>query len=80
MPDVWTIIKENSSLEDGDVWEHLNNQTGGGDGFTVLADGLEIDMEDPTYDVEVEAEEFSIEVENEYDIEIEDDSLEIEID
>lgn len=29
MPDAWTILKDNSTLAQGDAWEHLNNQGGG---------------------------------------------------
>lgn len=25
MPDLWTIVKSNSTLESGDFWEHINN-------------------------------------------------------
>jgi hypothetical protein len=35
--DAWEILISNSTLQSGDVWEHLNNQTGGGG--SVVVDG-----------------------------------------
>lgn len=71
MPDAWTILKENSSLESGDAWEHLNNQeTGVGIGL-VLLDGLEIEMSDCCFDVEIQLAEMDVEIENELTVEIE---------
>lgn len=30
--DAWETLTGNSTLPSGDAWEHLNNQTGGGEG------------------------------------------------
>ncbi len=35
--DAWEILTSNSSLESGDVWEHLLSQDGGGSSCTDLA-------------------------------------------
>ena len=31
MPDAWGLLTQNSALSDGDAWQHLNAQEGGGD-------------------------------------------------
>lgn len=53
MPDVWEHIKENSSLAFGDFWEHLTHQVGGG-GDLVLIDGLEVEIIDHCFIIEVD--------------------------
>ncbi|RKZ36689.1 MAG: hypothetical protein DRQ49_17495 [Gammaproteobacteria bacterium] len=71
MPDVWTIVKENSSLPSGDFWEHLNNQQGGTETFLTLSDGLEVEMTEACFDVELQAAEVEVEVQENYDVEVE---------
>lgn len=78
MPDAWTILKENSSLDSGDAWEHLNAQEGGSGSGVVLIDGLEIFMDNNTYDTEINEDTFEIEVDCDT-IEIEIDTYEYEV-
>ena len=81
MPTVWELIREHSTAPEGSTfWEHLQAQGGGGGTYVILADGLEvdIDMEDvvvfvePEQDfiVEVETQEFEIELDTNYTVEI----------
>lgn len=39
--DAWETLLVNSTLSDGDAWEHLNAQEGGGTGTVILAAGLD---------------------------------------
>ena len=74
------IAESGSTVTSGDAWEHLQAQGGGGGTYVILADGLEvdIDMEDvvvfvePEQDfiVEVETQEFEIELDTNYTVEI----------
>ena len=78
--DAWEILTAGSTVTSGDAWEHLQAQGGGGGTYVILADGLEvdIDMEDvvvfvePEQDfiVEVETQEFEIELDTNYTVEI----------
>ena len=79
--DAWETLTAGSTITSGDAWEHLQAQGGGGSGtYVILADGLEvdIDMEDvvvfvePEQDfiVEVETQEFEIELDTNYTVEI----------
>ena len=71
MPDAWETLKDNSTLGFGDGWEHLNNQQGDGFRSVVLLNGLELEMADSTYDIEVK--------EASCEIEIDDSPLEVEV-
>jgi len=81
MPDTWTILKENSSLDSGDAWEHLNNQEGGTGpgGSLVLLDGLEIQMGLQEYILEID-QAFIIEIPENYCIEVQKLEYVVEID
>ena len=78
--DAWETLTADSTITSGDAWEHLQAQGGGGGTYVILADGLEvdIDMEDvvvfvePEQDfiVEVETQEFEIELDTNYTVEI----------
>ena len=78
--DAWETLIANSTIPDGDAWEHLNNQGGSGPGGSlVLLDGLEVEVNEYEFDVEVEqgvevlvdTQEFEVEVETkEYEIEV----------
>ena len=78
--DAWETLTAGSTITSGDAWEHLQAQGGGGGTYVILADGLEvdIDMEDvvvfvePEQDfiVEVETQEFEIELDTNYTVEI----------
>ena len=79
--DAWETLTAGSTITSGDAGEHLQAQGGGGIGtYVILADGLEvdIDMEDvvvfvePEQDfiVEVETQEFEIELDTNYTVEI----------
>lgn len=79
MPDVWTIVKENSSLASGDFWEHLNNQEGGTSTGLVLIDGLEVLMAEDKLEVLLDISEVTAELADnlevlvdfpEYDVEV----------
>jgi hypothetical protein len=83
MPDAWTILKTNSTLDSGDAWEHLNNQSGesGPGGSLVLIDGLDLEVDMSAYDVEIMEAGFDVDVESDdVDIEIQNNQYEIEID
>lgn len=79
MPDAWTILKENSSLVSGDAWEHLNNQVSGSGDSLTLFDGLEVEMADPNFDVEIEDSEVIVEIDTGFEIEIETNDYEVEV-
>jgi len=46
MPDAWDILYDNSSLDNGDAWEHLNAQEGGsGEVFYGIENGVSMSNE-----------------------------------
>lgn len=79
--DAWGILTQNSTLQTGDAWSHLNSQAGGGQPYPVLVDNLELEIEMKEYELEIETPDYSIEIEAvEYEIEIEATEMEVEID
>lgn len=82
MPDAWTTLVENSSLESGDAWEHLQAQQAGGGSYDtmVLADGLEVEMGNCEFDVEVGSNEVSVDIISaDFEVEIEEVHYTIEV-
>jgi len=79
MPDAWTILKENSSLESGDAWEHLNNQMGGDGSGYILAYLAEAELMQDTIDIEIVDTSLDIEYVDIIDVEILDDFIETEV-
>ena len=82
MPDLWETILANSTLPDApanDLWIHLNNSGGGTGTGIVLFDGLEIEMDCPIYDVELDLEPLVAEVEFEVEAELESTEFEAEV-
>lgn len=70
--DVWELVSENSTLEDGDFWEHLNNQKVGsmvvfGDGLEITVDStdLMISIENNDMDVSIDVDAFVVELDDE---------------
>ena len=61
--DAWEIILVNSTLVSGDAWEHLNAQEGGGiSTYTILSDGLYVNMTTNDSTVELDSTSFNIDV------------------
>ena len=78
--DAWEILTAGSTVTSGDAWEHLQAQGGGGGTYVILADGLEVDIDmedvvvfvepDQDFIIEVETQEFEIELDTNYTVEI----------
>lgn len=59
--DAWGILIDGSTLPDGDAWEHLGAQGGGGSETVIVhADGLEVEV--ATTEVSVEVDQSATEV------------------
>ena len=78
--DAWETLTAGSTITSGDAWEHLQAQEGGGGTYVILADGLEVDIDmedvvvfvepDQDFIIEVETQEFEIELDTNYTVEI----------
>jgi hypothetical protein len=79
MATAWEVLKQNSTLVSGTAWEHLNNQLPGDEGFYTLVDGLEVQMTDG-YDIEVDTPSYDIEVEENLIVELETPEYDVEVD
>ncbi len=79
MADAWTILIGNSSLVSGDAWEHLNAQQGGSGIGLVLLDGLEVEMADDCFEIEIDLPDFEIEIGDDFSVEIEIEEFEVEV-
>lgn len=57
MADAWTTLTAGSTIDDGDAWDHIQAQGGGGGTATylVLADGLGVDMAINDFEIELSA-------------------------
>jgi len=79
MADAWTILIGNSSLVSGDAWEHLNAQQGGSGIGLVLLDGLEVEMVDDCFDVELDLAPVDVEIDEGLVVEIETEEYIVEV-
>ena len=78
--DAWGQLVSGATIESGDAWALLQAQGGGELTHIVLADGLEVDIDmedmvvsveaDQDFTVEVETQEFEIELDTNYIVEI----------
>lgn len=79
--DAWETLTAGSTITQGDAWEHLLAQGGGGTGtYIILAAGLEVEMS--ANDVEVVVDQLAIDVaidQAEITVEIDQALLEVEI-
>lgn len=54
--DAWETLINGSTIASGDAWEHLYAQGGSGTGtYTILADGLGVEMGANDIDIEITA-------------------------
>lgn len=61
--DAWETLLVNSTLSSGDAWEHLNAQEGGGTStYTILSDGLDVNMATNDSTVELDSTSFNVDV------------------
>lgn len=68
----WDNLIANSSTLSGTAWDHLNAQTGGGDQVIIHADGLDMEIDQVDFTVEVDAGTIEVELsEINFSIEIE---------
>jgi len=53
--DAWETLIAGSTIADGDAWEHLQAQGGGGtESYLILADGLEVSMTTTEIEAEID--------------------------
>lgn len=53
--DAWESLIAGSTIVDGDAWEHLQAQGGGGtESYLILADGLEVSMTTTEIEAEID--------------------------
>ena len=77
--DAWATLTAGSTIADGDAWEHLQAQGGGGPTTIILADGLEVDVSDESIVVAIGTGEVAVAVENnEIAVSVDQSPLEIE--
>lgn len=83
MSDLWTTVKNNSTLLVGDFWDHITHQrtgTGSGNSTVRLVDTYEVEMEMSIIEVELESNIIDVELlENLIEVELEDDAIDIEL-
>ena len=61
--DAWETLLVNSTLSSGDAWEQLNAQEGGGTStYTILSDGLDVNMATNDSTVELDSTSFNVDV------------------
>ena len=79
--DAWENLLVNSSIVEGDAWEHLTNQEGGaGTDRLIFVDSLEVEMSTCTFEVEVLDSSVEVELQDEpIQVELEDNTIEIEV-
>jgi len=79
--DAWELLTSGSTITEGDAWEHLQAQGGGGSGtYLILADGLEVEMVQHEVEVAVDLSCIDVAVEAvELDVEIDQSPLEVEL-
>jgi hypothetical protein len=79
--DAWEQLTSGSTLVTGDAWEHLLHQQGGGTyEMVVLADGLEIEMGECEFVVELAGADLSVDfIAADFEVEIEEVHYEIEV-
>ncbi len=82
MTTLMEFIVAQSSLPIGNtIRDHLESPGGSGPGGTmVLADGLEVLMDERQFDVDIDLPEFDVEIINEFDVEIDLPEFDVEID
>lgn len=80
MPTPAEILLENSSLDSGTPWDHLNNQLIGSGTGIILHDGLELLMNNTEFELTVDTGDMDIELEPvEYTVEDSTEELILEI-
>ena len=79
--DAWGILTSGSTIANGDAWEHLQAQCGGGTGtYFILADGLEVEMFENSVEVVVDQSSVDVVIDQiEILVEIDQAPLEVEI-
>ncbi len=79
--DAWEILISNSTISpDHDAWEHLNAQGGGGGPtYCVLREGIELSLETVCYELEIEFQEYQIEIGQAFEILVDFDEYELEV-
>lgn len=64
--DAWETLTAGSTITEGDAWGHLQAQGGGGNGtYIILADGMDIEIEDDQLTVMVPDDGMDVEIEDE---------------
>ena len=75
------FVLNQSTLPTGNiVRDHINNPLTGGPGSgLVLSDGLEVEMVDDCFEVEIDLPDFEIEIGDDFSVEIEIEEFEVEV-
>jgi len=80
--DAWETLISNSTISpDHDAWQHLNAQGGGGGPpiYCILQEGIELSLETICYELEIEFEEFQVDIDQELEITIDFPEYELEV-
>lgn len=74
------FILNQSTLATGNiVRDHIKNPSTGGPGGSVLVDGLEVEMAESRYDLEITPSEVSVEITTELEVEVEVNEYTVEV-
>ncbi len=69
MGNLWNIITDNSTLPiqaGNNLWDHLNNQAGGGGDITLLeVSAIDVEIDDSPFVVEIIEQEYTVILEDE---------------